>query len=299
MRTGCGCLEIQHEPLEFKITTPVINLTKYSGTLPNTNEQDWCRLKSKIIADFLDIVKKLECGIQPDIEILLEEISLIYMNSDYNFNVTKQMYFSNPEDEVNYLTKENYLTEFKTTEERYQVLNNLGVLDYLRDFEIDISTEGIKQYLQSKILEVANQLQDVSNTVEDLNEFKENVVPYTIFMYNQSLQIPIKYTQYNNVFRVTRKANNFALIIEKFNNDFYVRCNDKLYSVELRLGSFNEKINEDIIQNISDNYIQKVTKVSDEMRQYNYELSKLYSIDLREFVDNEEEIIIKLTQTNG
>ena len=66
-------------------------------------------------------------------------------------------------------------------------------------------------------------------------------------MYNQSLQIPIKYTQYNNVFRITRKSDIFALIVEKSNNNFYVRCNDKLYSVELRLGSFNEKINKDII----------------------------------------------------
>ena len=297
MYTNCGCREIPHEPFEFKIKTQPTNITP-NIHLMNNNDKDWCRLKTKIICDFHDIIRQLECGIQPDIELLLEEISLMYINTNYNSGVVKRIYTTDPE-ETHYLRKENYLNEFKTLEEKYQVLNNLGVLDYLRDFEIDISTEGIKQYLQSKILEVANQLQDVSNTVEDLSEFKGNLIPYTIFMYNQSLQIPIKYTQYNNVFRITRKSDIFALIVEKSNNNFYVRCNDKLYSVELRLGSFNEKINEDIIQDISDNYIQKVTKVPNDMKQYNYDLSKLYSIDLREFVDSEEEIIIKLTPTNG
>lgn len=131
MRTDCGCIEIKHEPLEFEITGPVPNLTRYSIVLPNTSEEDWCRLKNKIIFDFQDVVKKLECGIQPDIELLLEEISLMYMKCNCNFNITKQVFTTNPEEEPQYLTKQNLLTEFETEEEKNQVLANIGVTNIL------------------------------------------------------------------------------------------------------------------------------------------------------------------------
>ena len=36
-----------------------------------------CELKEKIIQDFFNIVNKLECGIQPDLEFLLQELSVI------------------------------------------------------------------------------------------------------------------------------------------------------------------------------------------------------------------------------
>jgi hypothetical protein len=34
-------------------------------------------LKNKIICEFLGIIDNLECGIRPDLEFLLEEISLV------------------------------------------------------------------------------------------------------------------------------------------------------------------------------------------------------------------------------
>lgn len=142
MRTGCGCLEIQHEPLEFKITTPVPNLTNCPLILPNTNEEDWCRLKSKIIVDFLDTVKKLECGIQPDIEILLEEISLIYMNSNCGFGVTKKMYATDPEED-RFLRHSMFLSEFETQEEKDQVLRNLGIYDKISDMITKVEVNNI------------------------------------------------------------------------------------------------------------------------------------------------------------
>ena len=95
--TNCGCREIPHEPFEFKIETLPTKIIP-SVILPNDTEEDWCRLRTKIICDFHDIIRQLECGIQPDVELLLEEISLMYINSNCSFSVTKQVSTTNPED---------------------------------------------------------------------------------------------------------------------------------------------------------------------------------------------------------
>lgn len=75
----CGCNPIQ-ESYEFPILTnsennsPNIYIEDY---YPNINSL--CELKKKIICDFYSIINKLECGIQPDLEFLLQEISLVYI----------------------------------------------------------------------------------------------------------------------------------------------------------------------------------------------------------------------------
>lgn len=75
----CGCNPIQ-EPYEFPI------LTNSENNSPNIYIEDYysninslCELKKKIICDFYSIINKLECGIQPDLEFLLQEISLVYI----------------------------------------------------------------------------------------------------------------------------------------------------------------------------------------------------------------------------
>lgn len=40
-------------------------------------EHNICELKQKIICEYSDIINKLECGIQENLEFLLEEISLV------------------------------------------------------------------------------------------------------------------------------------------------------------------------------------------------------------------------------
>ena len=78
----CGCNPTQ-EPFEFPISS--------CNCGSNINNQDfdikdyYCELddifelKQKIICDFQDVIDKLECGIQPDLEFLLQEISLVYI----------------------------------------------------------------------------------------------------------------------------------------------------------------------------------------------------------------------------
>lgn len=72
----CGCNPIQ-EPFEFKILEDYKGF--YKGKLqelfPIINNID--DLKNKIICEYSGIIDKLECGIQLDLEFLLEEISLV------------------------------------------------------------------------------------------------------------------------------------------------------------------------------------------------------------------------------
>ena len=87
----CGCNPILPEPFEFEIEN---NIRKYFDSdikLPNRTDYTQC-LKEKIIQDYLKIINQLECVIKPDLEILLEEISLVDMKNDINFNVAKEIY---------------------------------------------------------------------------------------------------------------------------------------------------------------------------------------------------------------
>lgn len=74
--TRCGCNPIQ-EPFEFQIIGKSLGsyTRKLQELFPITTDID--ELKDKIIQEYLGIIDKLECGIQTDLEFLLEEISLV------------------------------------------------------------------------------------------------------------------------------------------------------------------------------------------------------------------------------
>ena len=84
---NCGCIPIQ-EKFEFPIvdldTSTIINksLSLIDDYKPSCANDSLCELKKKIISDFHGILKQLECGIQPDLEFLLQEISLAYISND-------------------------------------------------------------------------------------------------------------------------------------------------------------------------------------------------------------------------
>ena len=86
MKFGCGCSHVINEPFEFKISDCRPRKCSNCQLLPNTIDSDLDELKSKIICDFQKVIKQLECGIQPDIESILEEISLIYINNCLSAN---------------------------------------------------------------------------------------------------------------------------------------------------------------------------------------------------------------------
>lgn len=72
----CGCNPIQ-EPFEFSIGDIDFgsNGAKIQELFPIINNID--EFKDKIICEYIGIIDKLECGIQLDLEFLLEEISLV------------------------------------------------------------------------------------------------------------------------------------------------------------------------------------------------------------------------------
>ena len=71
----CGCNPIQ-EPFEYQIPDIYLNRHKeYKELFPISNNIQ--KKKKKIICEYLGIIDKLECGIQLDLEFLLEEISLV------------------------------------------------------------------------------------------------------------------------------------------------------------------------------------------------------------------------------
>lgn len=146
MTFGCGCREISRTPIEFKIQEcPQVHIN-CGPLLPNTNDEDFNILQNKIICDFKKVIKQLECGIQPDIEIILEEISLLFMNG-CGYNVTKKMYSTDIEDDY-FLRHNNFLSEFSTQEEKDQVLLNLGIYDKINNM---VTEDKLIEELNTKI----------------------------------------------------------------------------------------------------------------------------------------------------
>lgn len=78
---NCGCNAPIPEQIIFDIPDDKIQIINSSKIIiPNIDDSKiWC-LKEKVIKDYLDILNKLECGIQPNIENILQEISLIDIN---------------------------------------------------------------------------------------------------------------------------------------------------------------------------------------------------------------------------
>lgn len=91
-KLNCGCGQVP-EPIEFDIIGTPSVYTDNSVILPNKTDNTCCLIE-KIIQEYFDIINKLECGIQPDLENLLQEISLIEINNNRNFGVAKQIYNS-------------------------------------------------------------------------------------------------------------------------------------------------------------------------------------------------------------
>lgn len=133
-RMNCGCNPISADPFEFNIVEVKGYVFDSKVILPNAIGHDDC-LREKIVQDYFNIISQLECGIKPDIETLLEEISLIDMKNNFNFNNIENRIYSNisAEEEDDFLRKSKYLSEYEAKEEKDRVLDNLGI-DSVRHF---------------------------------------------------------------------------------------------------------------------------------------------------------------------
>jgi len=76
----CGCPQQPNIDEEEKIEY----ITLHNNIKVEFPEREikMCELKCKVIKELFDILDSLKCGIQPDLELLLEEISLIYINDN-------------------------------------------------------------------------------------------------------------------------------------------------------------------------------------------------------------------------
>lgn len=70
----CGC-----NPISEKFEYPILDNFSDIFIAECPKKENLCKLKQKIICEFLDIINKLKCGIQPDLESILEEISFVYI----------------------------------------------------------------------------------------------------------------------------------------------------------------------------------------------------------------------------
>ena len=74
----CDCNKIPiPEKFEFEIPSIKPETIIFPIEELTVNKDLLTKLKQKIICDYYNILDKLECGIQPDLQILLEEISLV------------------------------------------------------------------------------------------------------------------------------------------------------------------------------------------------------------------------------
>lgn len=74
----CGCNPIS-EPFEYSLNPNLkrTNNYKFNELFPIQIDRE--KLKDKLICEFEEILDKLECGLHPDLEPLLEDLSWLYI----------------------------------------------------------------------------------------------------------------------------------------------------------------------------------------------------------------------------
>lgn len=73
------CCPPEQTPYEYELPNIIIPLSgKLKINIPKT---DICKLKMKVYKELLDIICKLENGIQPSLELILEEISAVQLEN--------------------------------------------------------------------------------------------------------------------------------------------------------------------------------------------------------------------------
>lgn len=103
---NCGCNDPTHHYIEFHIRGSVEN--PFSPSIQLTKKDSHIdELKDKIICEYINIIDKLECGIQEDLRNLMEEISLLEINEEsfgITYSNTAILQTLNEEDETMYTT---------------------------------------------------------------------------------------------------------------------------------------------------------------------------------------------------
>lgn len=83
MWTKCGC----YLPPIYEEETIPISTTKSFQVVLIKPELDLDELRREVICDTKEVIKKLECGIKTDLELILEKISLIEIQDEVGTEV--------------------------------------------------------------------------------------------------------------------------------------------------------------------------------------------------------------------
>lgn len=162
MYNNCGCIP-SSQPFEYPI---ISNSTNIILNFPKKRKSD-LELKEKIICDYFKIINKLECGIQENLEFLLQKISLIDIMNDkgcsssiLNFH---RLY---DEEEDNQLKWDEVPTEGHTdyvvsSDALHKLFQN-----YYNKEEIGDITQGLEQSI-GEVRDDSDQIQDILVMTED------------------------------------------------------------------------------------------------------------------------------------
>lgn len=178
---NCGCNDPTHHYIEFHIRGSVENLFSPSIQLPEKDSRI-DELKDKIICEYINIIDKLECGIQEDLRNLMEEISLLEINEEsfgITYSNTAILQTLNEEDEMIYTTfygnsnspevpELNQLSQTSTLEFEddikdiyYFILTPYKLIEANTPFESLLDEDNPNRFIQLEDLNINNKLYHV------------------------------------------------------------------------------------------------------------------------------------------
>lgn len=178
---NCGCNDPTHHYIEFHIRGSVENLFSPSIQLPEKDSRI-DELKDKIICEYINIIDKLECGIQEDLRNLMEEISLLEINEEsfgITYSNTAILQTLNEEDEMIYTTfygnsnspevpELNQLSQTSTLEFEddikdiyYFILTPYKLIEANTPFESLLDEDNPSRFIQLEDLNINNKLYHV------------------------------------------------------------------------------------------------------------------------------------------
>lgn len=178
---NCGCNDPTHHYIEFHIRGSVENLFSPSIQLPEKDSRI-DELKDKIICEYINIIDKLECGIQEDLRNLMEEISLLEINEEsfgITYSNTAILQTLNEEDEMIYTTfygnsnspevpELNQLSQTSTLEFEdyikdiyYFILTPYKLVEANTPFESLLDEDNPNRFIQLEDLNINNKLYHV------------------------------------------------------------------------------------------------------------------------------------------
>ena len=123
----CGCNPVP-EPFEYPIDKNLGKRIQKKFTEFFPLEVDLDKLKEKLICEFKEILDKLECGLHPDLEFLLQYLSFIYIKEKIFENnavyVPPATYIGFADEDINELNLDLLTVRYQENIKMTEIVNN-------------------------------------------------------------------------------------------------------------------------------------------------------------------------------